>query len=59
MVRARKDFFMLAVGIASFVLGLVFIGNFIPKNWWAGGVGIFLVVLGVYLTGMAITKNKK
>ena len=59
MARTRKDFFMLAVGIASFVSGLVLIGNFIPTNWLAGGAGIILVILGIYLTGITINKDKE
>ncbi len=54
MARTRKDFYMLALGVTSVVVGLVLIGNYIPRNWVGGGTGIALVVLGVYLTGLFI-----
>ncbi len=59
MVRTKKDFFELAAGVASFVVGLVLIGNFIPDNLVWAGIGIVLVILGVYLTGVVVTKDKK
>ena len=59
MVRTRKDLFELAAGMASFIVGLVLIGNFIPNNWVFGGIGIALVILGVYLTGIVVTKSQK
>ncbi len=51
MTRTRKDFFLLAIGISSFIVGFVLIGNFLLKNPVWGGLGILLVILGVYLTG--------
>ena len=59
MVRTRKDFFTLAIGIASFIVGLVLIGNYIPQNWIGGGIGIGLVILGVYLTGIVVAEKPK
>ena len=59
MARTRKDFFMLATGIASFIIGLVLIGNYLPKNLVGGAAGIILLILGVYLTGIVIAKPKK
>ncbi len=54
MARTRKDFFTLAVGIASSIVGFVLIGNFLLTNLLWGGVGILLVILGVYLTGIVM-----
>ena len=45
MARTRKDFFMLATGIASFIIGFVLIGNFIPNNLLWGGLGALLMIL--------------
>ncbi len=45
---------MLALGVTAVVVGLVLIGNYIPRNWAGGGIGIVLVALGVYLTGLFI-----
>jgi len=59
MVKTRKDFFIIALGVASFIVGLVLIGNYIPFNWWVGGLGILLVVLGVFLLGLEIGEKTK
>lgn len=54
MARTRKDFYVLALGVTLVVVGLVLIGNYIPRNWVGGGIGIALVISGVYLTGLFI-----
>lgn len=59
MARTRTDFFMLAIGVASFIIGLVLIGNYLPKNIVGGGIGIILIIVGIYLTGIVIAKPKR
>lgn len=59
MARTKKDFFIIALGVASFIVGLVLIGNYIPRNWIGGGIGIFLVVLGIFCLGMVMGKPTK
>jgi len=59
MAKTKKDFFIIALAVASFIVGLVLIGNYIPQNWWAGGIGIFLIVLGIFLLGMQLGEKSK
>lgn len=59
MARTRKDFYVLALGVASFIIGLVLIGNYLPKNLVGGVAGIILLIVGIYLTGIVIAKPKK
>lgn len=58
MARTRKDFFTLAVGLASFVVGFVLIGNYLLTDLRWGGLGILLLILGVYLIGIVVAGPK-
>ncbi len=58
MARTRKDFFTLAIGLASFVVGFILIGNYLLHNLPLGGLGILLLILGVYLIGIIVAAPK-